>query len=87
MAAITVSVSTVTGSTPNVNNTKAAAIIADFILAEGGPVNGTSREKLDWVALALAKYMRQRANQAGISARVNAEEAAAKAELETRDWI
>jgi hypothetical protein len=86
MAAITVSVATVTGSTPVINNTKASAIIADFIAANNGPVNGTNQEKLDWVAIELAKYMRSVANAQGIQTRVKAEEDAAKAELASRDW-
>lgn len=86
MAAITVTISTVTGSTPTVNNTKATAIVADFIAANNGPVNGTNQEKLDWVAIELAKYMRSVANAQGIGARVETERAAAKAELATRDW-
>jgi cation transport regulator ChaC len=87
LASITVSISTVTGSTPVVNNTKATTITAKFIAANNGPVNGTNQEKLDWVAIELAKYMVAVANAHEIGERVETEREAAKAELESRDWV
>lgn len=86
MAVITVSVSTVTGTTPTVNNTKASAIAAKFIAANNGPINGTNQEKLDWVAIELGKYMVAVANAHEIGERVETEREAAKAELGVRDW-
>lgn len=86
MAAITVSISTVTGSTTVVNNAKATAITAKFIMANNGPVNGTNQEKLDWVAIELAKYMVAVANAHEIGERVEAERVEAKAELDARGW-
>ncbi len=86
MANLTVTVGTLSATTPNINNTKAQEIINDYIAANNGPVNGTNQEKLDWYVRELAKHTKSVANAQGILTRVKAEEDAAKTEIASRDW-
>ncbi len=86
MATITITIGALTASTPDINNTKASAIIADYIKANNGPVAGTNQEKLNWYVLELARHTKAVANAQGILDRVEAEREAAKTELDARGW-
>lgn len=66
------------------NNASGAAIVNGFVLAQGGPVNGTEDEKLTWFLERISEYVRDvyRRNKKGIAI----VEAEAEAEATTEAW-
>ena len=86
MASLTLTVGTIT-STKNANNTTVAALIADYVAAYGGPVNGTNQEKADWFLDRMVKHIREASNGQSVKAARDAAEVTAVQTVSTRDWV
>lgn len=85
MASITITVGQVT-ATKNAGDAAAANILADYVAAYGGPVNGTNQQKLDWIVTDLVRHIREVANGASVKAAKDAAEATAVQTASTRQW-
>lgn len=85
MASITITVGPVT-ATKTAGDAAAQAILADYIAAYSGPVNGTNQQKLDWIVTDLVRHIREVANGASIKAAKDAAEATATQTVNTRQW-
>ncbi len=56
MAFIRVGVAAVTGEATG-SDAAAQEVLNHYIAAKGGPVNGTNKQKLDWIAASLKKIV------------------------------
>lgn len=45
-------------ATKQITNAKAKLIVDGFVAAQGGPVNGTDQEKMDWFIERVSEYVR-----------------------------
>lgn len=85
MATLTLTVGSIT-ATKTATNAKANEILSLFIESQGGPMDGTSQEKLDFVLNELANYLRGNARRMRILQDIRIAEGTANTTAELIDW-
>lgn len=85
MASITITVGPIT-ATKTAGDAAAQAILADYIAAYNGPVNGTNQQKLDWIVTDLVRHIREVANGYNVKSAVDTTQTTATQTANTRQW-